>query len=90
MRRPRVNASRRSLQRTTIQHLRIGALTAWPSPSSAATRPPGVLFERARGRGHTKREAMRIVKRNLYNIVHCTMLRDTLRNGQTDQLQEVA
>jgi len=49
-----------------------------------------VLFERARGRGHTKREAMRILKRHLSNVVHRTMLRDALRKVQTDQLQEAA
>lgn len=48
------------------------------------------LYERARGRGHTKREAMRILKRHLSNVVHRTMLRDVLRNGQTEQLQKAA
>lgn len=48
------------------------------------------LYERARQRGHTKREAMRILKRHLSNIVHRTMLRDTQRTASTTQLQQAA
>ena len=54
--------------------------------------PARLVYDRARANGHTKREAMRILKRHLSNVVYRTMLRDTLRHepGQTDQLQEVA
>ena len=34
------------------------------------------LFDNARDRGHTKREAMRILKRHLSNVIYRTMLRD--------------
>lgn len=34
------------------------------------------LFADARTRGHTKKEAMRVVKRNLSNVVHRRMVRD--------------
>ena len=48
------------------------------------------LYERARKRGHTKREAMRILKRHLSNAIYRTMLRDTLRTEKSDQTQEAA
>ncbi len=35
------------------------------------------LFAEARGRGHTKKEAMRTLKRNLSNVVYRRMTRDT-------------
>jgi hypothetical protein len=35
------------------------------------------LYDRARGAGHTRREAMRILKRHLSNVTFRTMLRDT-------------
>ena len=34
------------------------------------------LFDNARDRGHTRREAMRILKRHLSNVIYRTMLRD--------------
>ena len=35
------------------------------------------LFDNALARGHTRREAMRILKRHLANVIYRTMLRDT-------------
>jgi transposase len=37
------------------------------------------LYDRARANGHTKREAMRILKRHLADAIYRTMLRDTRR-----------
>jgi hypothetical protein len=34
------------------------------------------LVDSARERGHTRREAMRILKRELSNVIYLTMLRD--------------
>ena len=36
-----------------------------------------LIHDQARAHGHTRREAMRVLKRNLSNAVHRTMLRDT-------------
>jgi transposase len=42
------------------------------------------IYNDARQRGHTKREAMRVLKRNLSDVVYRTMLRDTThRTRQT-------
>jgi transposase len=46
------------------------------------------LYDRARARGHTKREAMRILKRHLSNIVYRTMLQDAHRRQQQRLLQQ--
>jgi hypothetical protein len=35
------------------------------------------LFDNARARGHTRREAMRILKRHLAAVIYRTMLRDS-------------
>ncbi len=35
------------------------------------------LFDNALARGHTRREAMRILKRHLANVIYRNMLRDT-------------
>jgi transposase len=35
------------------------------------------IYDQARANGHTRREAMRVLKRNLSNAIHRTMLRDT-------------
>lgn len=48
------------------------------------------LYERARKRGHTKREAMRILKRHLSNAIYRTMLRDALRADKSDGIQHAA
>lgn len=48
------------------------------------------LYERARKRGHTKREAMRILKRHLSNATYRTMLRDTLRPEKSEEIQQAA
>ncbi len=39
--------------------------------------PARLVYDNARSRGHTKKEAMRILKRHLSNVVHRTMIRDT-------------
>jgi len=54
--------------------------------------PARVVYDNARANGHTKKEAMRILKRHLSNVVYRTMLRDATRhqNGQTGQQQEAA
>lgn len=57
--------------------------------------PARLLYDNARSRGHTKKEAMRILKRHLSNAVYRTMLRDTARHhtlqtGQIDQSREAA
>ena len=39
-----------------------------------------LLYDRARANGHTKREAMRILKRHLSDAIYRTMLRDTRRH----------
>jgi transposase len=36
-----------------------------------------ILFDNARDRGHTRREAMRILKRHLSDVIYRTMLRDS-------------
>ena len=38
------------------------------------------IHDQARGRGHTRREAMRILKRNLSDAIYRTMLRDVRRS----------
>lgn len=64
--------------------------TAWPSPSSAATHRARPLHK-ARRNGHTKREAMRVPKRHLSNVVHRRMLADWhAHNGQNVLPQEAA
>lgn len=54
--------------------------------------PARVVYDKARANGHTKKEAMRVLKRHLSNVVYRTMLRDITRhqNGQTAQQQEAA
>lgn len=37
------------------------------------------IHDQARARGHTRREAMRVLKRNISNAIHRTMLRDARR-----------
>ncbi len=50
-----------------------------------------LLYDNSRRKGHTKREAMRVLKRHLSNIVHRRMLADaTHRTGQTGQHEEAA
>lgn len=39
------------------------------------------LYQGAIGRGHTRREAMRILKRHLSNTIHRTMIRDARRTN---------
>jgi hypothetical protein len=34
------------------------------------------IYQRARARGHTKREARRILKRHLSDVIHRRMMRD--------------
>jgi transposase len=51
------------------------------------------IYEDARRNGHTKKEAMRILKRHLSNVVHRRMLRDlnsTLATGPTTAQQKAA
>lgn len=50
--------------------------TAWPSPSCAASPAHRPIYQRARARGHTKREARRILKRHLSDVIHRRMMRD--------------
>jgi transposase len=35
------------------------------------------IYETARANGHTRREAMRVLKRNLSNVIYRTMIRDS-------------
>lgn len=50
-----------------------------------------LLYDNARGKGHTKREAMRVLKRHLSNVVHRRMLADVHRlNGQSGPIEEAA
>ena len=37
------------------------------------------IHDQARAHGHTRREAMRVLKRNLSNAIYRTMLRDARR-----------
>lgn len=48
------------------------------------------LYEGARSRGHTKREAMRVLKRHLSNAVYRTMLRDATANVAPAELSDAA
>jgi len=41
------------------------------------------LYDNARQRGHTRREAMRILKRHLSNVIYRTMIRDNTRRALT-------
>jgi len=41
--------------------------------------PARTIRDRARGTGHTRREAMRVLKRHLSNAIYRTMLRDARR-----------
>lgn len=41
------------------------------------------LYADARSRGHTKKEAMRVVKRNLSNVVHRRMVRDATAHDRS-------
>jgi len=50
-----------------------------------------LLYDNSRRNGHTKREAMRVLKRHLSNIVYRRMLADAIhRTGQTGQHEEAA
>lgn len=49
------------------------------------------IYDNARRRGHTKKEAMRVLKRHLSDVVYRKMLRDlTNRTAQTGQQQHAA
>ena len=53
--------------------------------------PARELYDKSRRNGHTKREAMRVLKRHLSNIVHRRMLADwSTHNGQTALLEKAA
>ncbi len=39
------------------------------------------IHDQARAHGHTRREAMRILKRNISNAIYRTMLRDARRTA---------
>lgn len=39
------------------------------------------IHDQARARGHTRREAMRVLKRNISNAIYRAMLRDARRNA---------
>ena len=39
------------------------------------------IYDQARANGHTRREAMRVLKRNLSNVIYRTMLRDARQNA---------
>ena len=39
------------------------------------------IHDQARAHGHTRREAMRVLKRHLSNAIYRTMLRDARRSG---------
>ena len=39
------------------------------------------IYDKFRARGHTKKEAMRVLKRHLSNIVYKTMIRDAERHA---------
>lgn len=53
--------------------------------------PARDLYEKSRRNGHTKREAMRVLKRHLSNVVHRRMLADWhTHNGHTALSQEAA
>ena len=44
--------------------------------AAALRTPRKLIYERARARGHTKREARRILKRHLSDVIHRRMMRD--------------
>lgn len=54
--------------------------------------PARLLYDTARANGHTKKEAMRVLKRHLSNVVHRTMLRDLQRQElpETEPISEAA
>ena len=45
-----------------------------------------LIYERARARGHTKREARRILKRHLSDVIHRRMMRDLKAAGASATL----
>lgn len=48
------------------------------------------LYENSRARGHTKREAMRVLKRHLSNVVYRQMMNDVSRAGWVERVKPVA
>ena len=55
------------------------SFTGWRSPSCAASRAPRRIYANARASGHTKKEARRVLKRHLSDVIYRRMIRDLAR-----------